>query len=310
MWSIICKNWGSRSKSTIICRDDLQEAQMAFFWSYTIGKTKASSKIKRLGKSVSQRRTPRETEKAPLTMIDEKSTGARKIKTDMGWWSLRVFKGFRTQTTNWRIFRQDGRGVMNVFFLAEFSRHFLRFRTHVVATTVCTPGRCTYTHLLQAHFSAHGAYTITFAHLSCVSHTRMAQGCQKGSLHMCHISPSRLLQSHVSLILAVPWRSLRDHSWLWRPRVPAELTCPNSAGHAHLRTIAEESGYLAKSALNTATAQWPTNSFTVMSLHINNNATKRGIGKQLLLTIPAIMQEEHVDLVAGDFMRAAWRQSK
>ena len=34
--------------------------------------TKASSKIKRLGRSVSQTRMPLETEKPPLTMIDEK----------------------------------------------------------------------------------------------------------------------------------------------------------------------------------------------------------------------------------------------
>ena len=51
-------------------------------------------------------------------------------------------------------------------------------------------------------------------------------------------------------------------------------------------------------------------SFTVMSLHINNNyAKKRGIGKKLLLTIRAVMLEEHVDLVTGDFKGAAWRQS-
>ena len=50
--------------------------------------------------------------------------------------------------------------------------------------------------------------------------------------------------------------------------------------------------------------------FTVMSLHINNNyAKQRGIGKKLLLTIRAIMQEEHVHLVAGDFNGAAWRLS-
>ena len=36
--------------------------------------TKASSKIKRLGMSVSQRRMPRETEKPVLAMIDEKPT--------------------------------------------------------------------------------------------------------------------------------------------------------------------------------------------------------------------------------------------
>ena len=47
-----------------------------------------------------------------------------------------------------------------------------------------------------------------------------------------------------------------------------------------------------------------------MSLHINNNnATKRGIGKKLLLTIRAVMLDELVDLVAGDF-RAAWRRDK
>ena len=39
-----------------------------------------------------------------------------------------------------------------------------------------------------------------------------------------------------------------------------------------------------------------------MSLHINNNhAKKRDIGKKLLLTFCAVMLEEHVDLVAGDF---------
>ena len=41
-------------------------------------------------------------------------------------------------------------------------------------------------------------------------------------------------------------------------------------------------------------------SFTVMSMHINNNfAKKRGTGKKFLLTIRAIMQDEHVNLVAG-----------
>ena len=50
--------------------------------------------------------------------------------------------------------------------------------------------------------------------------------------------------------------------------------------------------------------------FTVMSLDINNNyAKKRGIGKKLLFTIRAIMLEEHVDLVAGDFKGAAWRRA-
>ena len=50
-------------------------------------------------------------------------------------------------------------------------------------------------------------------------------------------------------------------------------------------------------------------SFTVMSLHINNNcAKKRGIVKKLLLPIRAVMPKEHVDLVARDFNGAAWRR--
>ena len=61
----------------IICRDDLQEARMAHIVLTQLERVhaKASSKIKRLGRSVSQRRMPRETEKPPLTMIDEKPTG-------------------------------------------------------------------------------------------------------------------------------------------------------------------------------------------------------------------------------------------
>ena len=50
--------------------------------------------------------------------------------------------------------------------------------------------------------------------------------------------------------------------------------------------------------------------FTVMSLHINDNyVKKRGFGKKLLFTIRAIMQDEHVKLVACDFNGAAWRQT-
>ena len=45
------------------------------------------------------------------------------------------------------------------------------------------------------------------------------------------------------------------------------------------------------------------------SLYINNNyAKKRGIGKTLLLTIRAVMFDEHMDLVTGDFNVAAWRR--
>ena len=45
-----------------------------------------------------------------------------------------------------------------------------------------------------------------------------------------------------------------------------------------------------------------------MSLHISNIYTKkRGIRKTLILAIRAVMLDENVDLVAGDFNGAAWR---
>ena len=47
---------------------------------------------------------------------------------------------------------------------------------------------------------------------------------------------------------------------------------------------------------------------TVVSLHISNiYAKKRGIGKKVILSIRAVMLNEKVDLVAGDFNVAAWR---
>ena len=47
--------------------------------------TKASSKIKRLGRSVSQRRISPETEKPPLTMIDEKPTDGTNTSKRWSW---------------------------------------------------------------------------------------------------------------------------------------------------------------------------------------------------------------------------------
>ena len=41
----------------------------------------------------------------------------------------------------------------------------------------------------------------------------------------------------------------------------------------------------------------------------NIYARERGIGKKLILTIRAVMLDERVDLVAGDFNGTAWRCS-
>ena len=134
--------------------------------------TKASSKIRRLGRSVSRRRMPRETEKPPLTIIDETPTdGTSTSKKD-----------------------QDGDGTVKAENFKEF---------------------CTCTHRTQM--------TNWRTFLSRWSHARMAQVSVKWCLHMCHTSPSRHLPSHVSPIVGVLERSLRDHSRL-RPHLSSSNT--------------------------------------------------------------------------------------
>ena len=83
--------------------------------------------------------------------------------------------------------------------------------------------RCTHTHLLHAHFSAHSACTITSAHLHACAHTSMAQVSEKVCfvcVSLISVSPSL---SHVSPIFAV---SVRRISLAFPVRtVLAELTC-------------------------------------------------------------------------------------
>ena len=88
-----------------------------------------------------------------------------------------------------------------------------------------------------------------------------------------------------------------------------------SSFYLHTRTCAEykktegESGWMMQGVVSKAAfrrqPRHGQQTFTVMSLHMNNNfAKKRGIGKKLLLTVSAIMQDEHVNLNSG-----AWRQT-
>ena len=77
--------------------------------------TKASSKIKRIGKSVSQRRMRRETEKPPLTMIDEEPTdGTSTSKKDQdghGMMKSENFQRVPNPDDELKFFCQDGHGV-------------------------------------------------------------------------------------------------------------------------------------------------------------------------------------------------------
>ena len=61
---------------------------------------------------------------------------------------------------------------MLIFFLRIFLTDFFKRYSHICSSDFSVyDGECTYSHLLQAHFSAHSACTVTFAHLhACHTH--------------------------------------------------------------------------------------------------------------------------------------------
>ena len=78
------------------------------------------------------------------------------------------------------------------------------------------------------------------------------------------------------------------------------------------QTVREgQSGWVLQAVSRASFRRLPRNGksyFTMMSLHINASAKKRGIAKNLLLTVRTVMHQQQVDLVAGDFNGAAWRR--
>ena len=162
--------------------------------------TKASSKIKRLGRSVSQRRMPREAEEPPLTMIDEKPTdGTSTSKKDQdghGMMKSEKFQRVPNPDDELNIFlKMIMEWWMLLFFSTEFSwQSFFGFCTHVEATTVCTTGGvhtltcCTHIFLLHS-LSAHSRTS------SCVcTYTHGSSVCKKVFAYASYfsISPSPL----------------------------------------------------------------------------------------------------------------------
>ena len=94
-----------------------------------------------------------------------------------------------------------------------FSRQNFLDKVFWVSYTCCSDysvydGRCTYTHLLHAHFS--GAHTLCayFTLLMRVTYTHGSGVRKKVFAHVCHSSPSRLLLSHASPIFLL---SLHGH---------------------------------------------------------------------------------------------------
>ena len=113
---------------------------------------------------------------------------------------------------------------------------------HVHTLTCCTH---IFVHIAraQAQTQSFHCQRCTFTHGSRVPKRFFA--------HVSHlsISPSPVsCLTHPCCSLTVTWRPFLT---FWRPQVLAVLTCPQSAGRAHLRTSAVEFGYLAKSTLDT-----------------------------------------------------------
>ena len=119
-------------------------------------------------------------------------------------------------------------------------------------------GGCTYTHLLHAHFSAHSALTAYFAHFSCVSHTRMAQGSSHVKKMFAHVSLFSISPSpfscltHPSCSRTVTSRPLLTTNFT---DDPIHMILPYfpvlKAQDTQRRTCIAKFGYLANSDVNT-----------------------------------------------------------
>ena len=168
------------------------------YWSYTFGKvhTKASLKIKRLGRSVSQRRM------LPLTMIDEKPTDgtstSKKDQDEHGTMKSEIFSRIlHTHSPNPGEYRRTA-AKLKYWALDNLYTHSPVARTFFCCT-VCLR---------------------TFTHLHALSHTRMAQGHQKRFI--AHVLFLSISPSPFSWFTRLPRRSLtviyqdKEKGWHWR----------------------------------------------------------------------------------------------
>ena len=120
-------------------------------------------------------------------------------------------------------------------------------------------GRTVDTLTCRTHIFVRSARSLRTSHIFMRVHIHawlkfMKKGVCRMSVFVLHLVISCIM-IHPS-ILAVPWRSLRDHSrlrlhWLRHPHDLAVLSRPKSAGHAPLRTCIAKFGYLTRSDANT-----------------------------------------------------------
>ena len=134
----------------------------------------------------------------------------------MEWWSLRIF-----------LRGSEPRRRIGEFFLSRWSwsdecwffsrQSFSGFRTHVAATAVCKTGMV-YKHsrVVRTFFCTWRVHSHIRTLLMRVTHTHGSSSSRVKKVFVARVSYLSILlsPSHVSPILAVHWRSLRDHSWL------------------------------------------------------------------------------------------------
>ena len=193
---------------------------------------------------------PRETEKPPLTTIDEKpidgTSTSKKDQDRHGTMKSEIFLNWfctcthRTQTTNWRIFLSRwswSDECSHVFSLDIFSNKFIRVSYTCCSNYSVYDGECTHTHLSHAHFSV-AQFVCAHSHICMHVHTRMAQVSPKRCVIPLHLAVS-LLMIHPSLLFPhVHFETNPDYDFIDKPihMILPYFSRPESARHAQLRS--------------------------------------------------------------------------
>ena len=133
----------------------------------------------------------------------------------MEWWSLGIFKGFRTETTNTIFCLSRCQRSDEIFSRQSFlDRVLLRVSYTCSCNYSVYDGVCTHTHLLHAHFSAQRAHShicTIFMRVHMHAWLRAQAVSKRCLLHMNHIFPSCFLHLMFHPFLLVLVQPFRHH---------------------------------------------------------------------------------------------------
>ena len=164
--SIICMNWGSRSKFTNFMSWWSSRSPNGRYWSYTTGKGPYKGIIEN-----------QEIRKVGLS--ETHASGIREASTHNEWWKGNWWNKYQQERSRrtwndevWEFLKgSEPRRQIEGFFVKMVMewwmlifRQFLGFRTHVVATTVCTTG-CVHTLTCCTHIFLHIARAQSSSHI-------------------------------------------------------------------------------------------------------------------------------------------------